>query len=184
MKHPKLALVVLAAAVLFASAACTERSTTDIDDDARPWLTQFTFGNTSINTGDVVTNQDGESANTLVDWVSQSALPNTSLELFITHVWIPTASSMSTRITNGSVTAGFTNGARTANFFRDTEFVQRSTINGVLYDIHRLEGLYLGTSTLTPSTFANVVFTFRVEHLSSAGAVLNASQKTIEIYKR
>lgn len=184
MKLAKFAHAVLAAAVLFGSSACTESSPTDTDTDATPWLTQFTFGNTSINTKEVVTNQDGASADILVDWVNRSELPNTSLELFITHAWIPTASGISTRITNGSVTAGFTSGARTANFFRETSFVQRGTVNGVLYDIHRLEGLYLGAATLTPSTFANVVFTFRVEHLSATGAVLNAANKTIEIYKR
>lgn len=183
MKLLRFALPMLTAAALLGGTACTE-SPSETTDTPRPWTTQFTFGNTFINTASVVTNQDGISANHLVDWVNRSALPNADLRLFVTHVYLPTAEEIDIRVSDLRVSAGWTGGERTPNFARETEYVQRTTLDGQLYEVFRLEGLFPGSPALTPATFANVVFTFQVEYLSSSGAVLNTSDKTIEIYKR
>lgn len=183
MKLPRYALPILTAAALLGGAACNE-SPSETEDTPRPWFTQFTFGNTFINTAAIVTNQDGISADHLVDWVSQSALPNADLRLFVTHVYVPTADEIDTRVSNLSVTAGWTDGSRTPDFARATDYVQRTTHEGQLYDLFKLEGFFSGSRALTPASFANIVYTFQVEHLSYTGAVLNTSNKTIEIYKR
>ena len=181
VKHRR-ALFMLGALLL--SAACSESSPTEPTPAAQPWTVQFLFGSTSINTGDITTNQDGVSANILSDFVMQSALPNVDLELFITHVYVPAAAGFDSRISNVGVSAGYTTGARTPDFFRGGAFVQSSTLSGQLYDVYRLEGLFLGAPALRPTNFANVVFTFRVEYLNASGAVAHSSDKTVEIYKR
>jgi hypothetical protein len=169
---------------LFLLAACSESATETQPPAAEPWTAQFIFGNTSINTRQIVTNQDGVSASILTDYVEQSQLPNADLELFVTHIYIPTANALDTRLSSIGVTAGYTNGSRTGNFYRGGEFVQRATVGGQLYDVFRLEGMFLGSPALRPTNFANVVFAFRVEYLNGAGSVLHSSNKSVEVYKR
>ena len=184
MKHPKYARTALLLAAALTAAACSESSPTETTQPTpQPWNVQFMIGNSSFNTGDVTTNEDGVSADIVSDYVMQSALPNTALEVFITHIYIPTSSVHQTRISNINISVGYMSGARTGNILSDAEFVQQSTIAGQRYDVFRLEGFFNGTPAIFPSNFANVVFTFRVEYLDG-GAVVATSNKMAEIYKR
>lgn len=184
MQLPKLSAAAFAGILLVFSTACDQGSPTETEPTSQPWTVQFTFGNTFINSAPVTTHQDGVSANILTDYVNASALPNTQLEWFTTHAYIPTDGSVNTRISGVRIQAARTDGSSTPNFYRSSEYVQQSRIAGQSYDVYRMDGLYLGSPALTPHNFANVNFTFTVEYLSSTGAVLHSSLKTIEIYKR
>lgn len=184
MTHPKHARAALLLAVALTAAACSESSPTEnTQPTPQPWNVQFMIGNSAFNTGNVTTNEDGVSRDIVSDYVLQAALPNTALEVFTTHIYIPTSSVHQTRISNITITVGYMSGARTGNILNDAEFVQQSTIGGQLYDVFRLEGFFNGTPSIFPSTFANVVFNFRVEYLDN-GSVVSTSNKMAEIYKR
>ena len=184
MKYATYARTVLLLSAALAAGACSESSPTETPQPTpQPWNAQFTIGNSSFNTGEVVTHQDGVSHDIVSDYVLQSALPNTELEVFTTHIYIPTSSTHVSRISNISVTVGYTSGARTPNILDDAEFVQQSTIGGQLYDVFRLGGFFTGSPAIFPSNFANVVFNFRLEYLDG-GTVVSTSSKMAEIYKR
>ena len=183
MTFAKYAGSVLLASVALATGACSESSPTETTQTPQPWTAQFTIGNTSFNTGEVVTNQDGVSHNIVSDYVLQSALPNVELEVFTTHIYVPTSSMHVTRVSNISVTVGYMNGGRTPNILYEAEFVQQSTIGGQLYDVFRMTGFFSGTPAIFRSNFANVVFEFRLEYLED-GVVVSTSEKMAEVYKR
>lgn len=184
MTYAKCARATVVVCAVLAAAACSESSPTESNEASpQPWNEQFTIGNTSFNTGNVVTNQDGVSRDIVSDYVLQSALPNTELEVFTTHIYIPTSSVHTTRLSNISVTVSYTNGMSTPNILEDADYVQQSTIGGQLYDVFRVGGFFRGTPAIFPSNFANVVFTFRLEYLDN-GLIVAASNKMAEIYKR
>ena len=171
------------ALVLAALTACGESSPTGAGH-ARPWEQQFTFGNFSINSAPITTNEDGSSANVLSDFVNASALPNADLELFVVHAYLPAGSGVNSRVSNVSVIAQRTDGSLTPNIVRNVTFLERATVGGQQYGIYRLEGMFLGTPALRPANFANVNFVFTADYLDAEGTVVNSSRKTIEVYKR
>ena len=182
MRHP-LGLLFLAA-LFIPLVGCSEPTPTGPEPVEEPWTRQFIFGNSFINTVVIVTNQDGVSADYLTDYVTEAALPNVDLEVFTTHIYLPVADGMMTRVTDASIIASRTDGSRTPDFLGEAEYVQRSVIGGEAYDVYRLEGIYVGTPALRPSTFANVVFGLTASYTEPSGGVIYSSTKTVEIYKR
>ena len=170
-------------AVVFA-AACTESSSgTGPVNGPTPWNSQFTFGNSSFNTVEVVTFQDGISPTILTDYIPQGSIPNVDLEVFTTHAYLPTAQGINTNISNVSVIVSTTGGS-TGEIYYDADFVQRGTVDGQLYDIYQITGWYQGGASIRPTNFRNVNFRFLVTYSKTTGQVLHTSQRTIEIFKR
>lgn len=152
-------------------------------DGGKPWLVQFTFGNSSINSANVTTNQDGISPTYLADYVLETALPASSLEYFTTHAYFPTEASVVTRVSAIRVEVSQESGSGSGNIYDMGEFVQQSTIAGQLYSVYRLTGHHAG-APISRAQFANVVFEFDLNYEDGQGSVLNTSRRTIEIYKR
>jgi hypothetical protein len=177
-----LALAALAAA----SIACSESGGVEgitgspSNAESKPVL----MGNFAINTGTVVTNQDGTSKNVIDDYVLPAQLPNVNFEVFTIHLYAPVASDVSTTVSNVRVTVGRKDGSRTSNIFQSGEFVQRTTVGGQEYAVYRLNGFYNLQPTLTKANFANVAFEMTLTYENASGATLVDRAVTLSVYQR
>jgi hypothetical protein len=175
------------AAAVFLIAACGADSTGATAPQASataPWSLQLQFGNSAFNTKEVTTISDVASGSALADFVSATVLPNTNLEVYTTHVYVPWDSTYDTRVTNASVIVQRTDGSRTGNVFQESHFVQNSTLDGQTYRVFQVNGFFIGTPAITPTTFTSVAYSFSVEYRNSLGTVVNSSEKSIRITKR
>lgn len=145
-----------------------------------PWVEQFTFGNSRINSVAVVTHQEHVERNYLRDYVLEENIPWADLRVFVTHVYVPTAEELNTQLSGISVVASRTNGTNTGNIYDGGEFVERTTLEGQLYDVYRLEGVFRGDTPIRPGNLDTFVFSFRLEYLDGDD-VLDTSNKVIEI---
>ena len=177
--------LLLAALAAFA-AGCTDGggTTTPTEPTTEPWTVQFTFGSTSINTTDVATTQVSVSADTIVDRVSPGALPVGDLELFVTHIFVPTDQALHTEISGVSFVATRTDGSDTPNFVQGVFYLGRVLRGDQLFDLYRMQGLLLETPAMTAETFARLEVGVTVEHRRGSGTPLDTSRKTIVIEKR
>lgn len=142
------------------------------------------MGNFAINTGTVVTNQDGTSKNAIDDYVLPAQLPNVNFEVFTIHLYAPVANDVSTTVSNVRVTVGRKDGSRTSNIFQSGEFVQRTTVNGQEYAVYRLNGFYNLQPTLTKANFANVAFELTLSYEDESGKPLADRAVTLSVYQR
>lgn len=170
-------------ATLLLAAGCIEDPAT-APDEGDPWTRAFLFGNTAINSVEITTNQDGISADYLSDYVTAAALPDVDMEFFTTYVYLPVTSGLYSQVDNVSITAGRTDGSRTPNFFLSAEYVQYYDSGTETYEVHRLDGIFVGSPVLRPDNFANVVFDFDVDYVDASSSLVHHSSKTVEIYKR
>ena len=143
------------------------------------------MGNSALNTAPIVTFEDGKSKDYLADYVMESALPSANLEVFTTHAYLPWSASADVSVSDVRVVVSRTDGSDTGDVAQDEggEYVERATLDGKTYSVYRLTGFYAGDPPVTPSDFANVTFEMTVTY-EKDGAVVDTSQKTIEIYKR
>ena len=137
------------------------------------------FGNTSINTGDVVTNQDGVSADYLTDYIEASKLPSANFEVFTTHFYLPSTSDIEPSVGSSRVTVSRTDGSSTGDIHQETERVERTTVGGETYTVYRVTGFTTADPPITRSDFANVVFEVSVSYEGGPDAT-----KKVEVYKR
>lgn len=178
-------LVLLVAALAVGSAACSDSSSSassssgSSSSSASPWTKQFTSGNFSINTADVITNQDGVSANILSDYVNASALPSANFEVFTIHFYLPSSESAAPSVSAARVTVGREDGTRTPDIHQSHERVQKATIDGVEYTVFRVTGFTTADPPITAADFANVSFEVDYAYGSESSGT-----KTVEVYKR
>jgi hypothetical protein len=177
-------MVLLAAAMaVSAGTACSDSSTSTSSSGASasstPWTRQFTGGNFSINTGDVVTNQDGVSADILSDYVNASALPSANFEVFTVHFYLPSAESAEPAVSAARVTVGRVDGSRTPDILQKQERVQIATLDGERYTVFRVTGFTAEAPPITAANFANVSF-----EIDYAYGSQKSGTKTVEVYKR
>lgn len=177
VKMRSFAFVLLATAV---AAGCFDLPTDSEPPAPTPWVEQFTFGNSRINSVDVLTHQEHVERNYLRDYVLEEDIPWADLRVFVTHVFAPTAGEVNTRLSGISVVASRTNGTDTGNIYDGGEFVQRTTLEGQLYDVYRLEGVFRGDTPIRPGNLDTFVFSFVLEYLDGDD-VLDTSSKMIEI---
>lgn len=177
--------LLVAALATTGSAACSDStsssstSSSGSSSSATPWTKQFTMGNFSINTGDVVTNQDGVSADILSDYVNASALPSANFEVFTVHVYLPSTESSEPTVSAARVTVGREDGTRTPNILQKQERVQVATVDGERYTVFRVTGFTVADPPITAADFANVSF-----ELDYAYGSQKSGTKTVEVYKR
>jgi hypothetical protein len=141
------------------------------------------MGNFAINTGTVVTNQDGTSMNIIDDYVLPAQLPNVNFEVFTIHLYAPVADDVSTAVDNVTIRVRRTDGTRTNDIFQEGHFVTRTTVNGQQYAVYQLNGFYNGTA-ITKANFANVTFDLRLSYEDEDGANLADRDVTLSVYQR
>lgn len=148
-----------------------------------PWREQFLMGNTSVNSANIVTNQDGVSLTIIDDYVLESALPTSELEFFSLHVYFPVDDSVVTEVSSANAQVTATDGRSSGDIFLQGDSLQRTQLGDTLYSTFRLTARDT-TLYLTRSEFANVGFTFDVAYQDDSGAVLNTTRRTAGFYKR
>ena len=141
------------------------------------------MGNFAINTGTVVTNQDGVSTNLIDDYVLPSQLPNVAFEVFTIHLYAPVADDVATTVDNVTIRVQRTDGTRTNNIFQEGHFVTRATVNGQQYAVYQLNGFYSGAA-ITKANFANVTFDLRLSYEDKDGVNLTDRDVTLSVYQR
>ena len=166
---------------LLIAGACGESAPFDpgVGGDGRPWEQQFTFGNFSINTGEIATRQDGVSPAYVSDYVPELELPSSDYEVFTVHAYLPYSATVEPVLATVGVRVGTTDGGRTADIYRSSEFVERYAG----FAVFRLTGLTVAAPPITRDRFAHVVFEMSVEYRED-GDVATKVERTIEIYKR
>ena len=184
---------ILACCMLSLLAACGTGTDDDSDGDptpsnvnAQPWKTPILMGNFSINSGDVVTNEDGVSVDYLADYVNASSLPQVEFEYLTINAYVPTTDDFSTTVTGVNVQMHDTSNSSSGNIYYDegSEFVGQQTLGGTLYSIYRVAALYDGSrGPFTPSNFANIVFTLQISYKSGDVQAGSRTSK-LEVYKR
>lgn len=179
-------VVLFAALTAVSSVACSDSSKSSSSSSsgsssssATPWTRQFVIGNFSINTGDVVTNEDGVSADIISDYVNASALPSANFEVFTLHFYLPSSETAEPTVSAARVTVGREDGTRTPNIFQSQERVETATIDGKQYTVFRVTGFTVATPPITASDFANV--SFEVDYTYGAA---KSGTKQAEVYKR
>ncbi len=192
MKRRNSLLVTLFFGLLFA-AACGETTTdtSDWEDDTSsstsggsPWTRQFYLGHPSINSGLVLTSQDGVSDSIVNNYVYEADLPQVDMTGYSVQAWLPVSSGYDTRISNVTVEVRRADGSSTGDIYHSHRYERRDDLEGDPYDVHLLFGMDGGSPPIRPETFTNVNFKFTAEWLDANGSVVHSSRKTIEIYKR
>jgi hypothetical protein len=153
-----------------------------------PWTTTVMMGNFTLNSGDVMTTQDGVSVNYLTDYVNEAAFPNVNFEYLTLNAYIPTTDAHSITVTVTGVEMHNEAGQSTGNIYYSTgsAALPNVTINGQRYAVFRLAGVYNGSGalgTVTRSNFANIVYTFQARY-SSNGQQVATRTVNLEVYKR
>ena len=167
-----------------ALAGCSESSTEPGDSGSVVHEKAVLMGNFQINSVPVVTNQDGTSKNIIDDYVLPSQLPNVDLELFTMHLYAPVDADVSTTVSNVRVYVGRTDGSRTGDIYLSGQFLQRTTVNGQLYSVYQLNGIYRAPPTLRKTNFANVTFEMTLSYEDAQGKPLTDRAITLSVYQR
>ncbi|RYY10018.1 MAG: hypothetical protein EOO04_37540, partial [Chitinophagaceae bacterium] len=131
-------VLLLAASFICALSSCKKDKPEpeDKDEDSKPWLTTILMGNFTINSVDVVTNEDGKSTNMLSDYVNTSALPAANFEYLTMNMYIPTSSNHGVTVRNINVKMTSMGSVTTTNLYHhenskfQDDFV---TLDGQLY---------------------------------------------------
>jgi hypothetical protein len=179
--------LLLASFLLLPLAACSDGGSdseaAESGAESQPWKRQFTLGNFAINSGPIVTNEDGVSADYMADYVKVTALPSANFEYFSVNANLPSTSAIETRLSDFVVTVGRTDGTRTANIYKGGEFLETTDMGDGPYSVYRLDGFTVASPAITPGTFANVVFEFTVTYRKD-GEALHTARRKIEVFKR
>lgn len=148
-----------------------------------PWFTTISMGNFTINSANVVTNQDGVSIDYIADYVYAGALPAADFRFFSINAYVPTEEGYSINIDPGT-TVIMTNESlqSTGNLFDEVSFVQRVELGGQLYSVFHFEAYY-DSNGITPATFANIVFTIPISYYADGKKKGDRTVK-LEVYKR
>jgi len=175
----------LALLLAFGNSLGCETSTDEVDTSSAvsPWTKQFTFGNFTINSGDVLSNQDGVSQSYCEDYVYESALPKVDLEYFTINVYLPTSPGTTIAIDSVITRLARIDGSRTDNITKENKYLARVTLDGDDYAVFRLAGVTVAPPAVTPATFANITFAFTGTYQRD-GQVVSTFTKTASIYKR
>jgi hypothetical protein len=177
---------VLALLLLAVVPSCTETSNGSAPSgstEERPWERPFVSGNFAINTGEVLTNEDGVSASRINDYVLESALPGANFEVFTVHAYLPSTAEIEPTVTAARVTVARVDGSSTGDIHQGHERVERTTLGGETYTVFRVTGFTVAEPPITRATFANVVFELDVRY-EDDGRTADSGTKTVEIYKR
>jgi hypothetical protein len=184
MRHIRHLLI--AALVSTGTAACSDSSTSSSSSsgsssaaDAQPWTRPFIVGNFAVNTADVVTFEDGSSADIVSDYVNASGLPSANLEVFSINFYLPSSESAEPSVSAARVFVAREDASRTPDIYKGHERVQNATIDGKRYTVFRVTGMTVADPPITSSDFANVSF-----EIDYAYGSAKSGSKTAEIYKR
>lgn len=179
----------MATIVVLISTSCTKEEVPDIEPEPQtePWDVQISFGNSSINSKPIVTNQDGWSNNYFADYVNISELPNSDFEFYTIHVYIPSNTDKYTSgITSAKAEVHCTNAK--SNLTGDLDFVKTEYLNmsGTEQQYAMFSLTVRDTErTANKNNFMNIVFSFnRVYKNKTTEAELYSEGYHIEIYKR
>lgn len=110
----------------------------------------------------------------------EANIPWADLQVIVTHVYAPRAEELNTRLSGISVVASRTSGTDTGNIYDGGEFVRRTALEGQLYDVYRLDGVFRGSTSIRSGNLDTFVFSFVFEYLDG-DEVLDTSGKVIEI---
>jgi len=182
-------VLLLAASFIIALSSCKKDKPEpeDKDEDGKPWLTTILMGNFTINSADVVTNEDGKSTNMLSDYVNTSALPAANFEYLTMNMYIPTTSYHTVTVRNINVKMTNMGAVTTTNLYHDsTDFLEDFvTLDGQLYAVLKVVALYdHAAGAFNRNTFANFVITATIEYEKEEDKVDGSRQVTLEVYKR
>ena len=104
----------LVSTIAFAAVlGCTESTGTG-DERSFAETKPVLMGNFAINTGTVVTNQDGTSMNIIDDYVLPAQLPAVNFEVFTIHLYAPVGNDVTTSVDNVTIRVRRTDRTRTA----------------------------------------------------------------------
>lgn len=180
----RLISIFLGALAVTTTAACSDSSTSGASssrgaNDAQPWTKPFVAGKFSINTANVVTYEDGSSADMVSDFVMSDKLPSANFEVFTIHFFLPSSESAEPTVSKARVTVGREDASRTPDIYQSHDRVQVTTVDGQRYTVFRVTGFTVADPPITPGEFANV--SFEVDY---AYGSQKSGTKTAEIYKR
>lgn len=158
----------------------------DAPPSSKPWTEDFVFGNFTVNSVGVTTNQDGVSATYQADYVNASDLPGADFGVLTINIYIPTEEEYSTILYNISAVISLESGESTANLF-DSEassFVNQTYLGDQLYSVYQLAAVYpAGGTVINASNFANIVFQMQADYEEGEN-VKGTRSIGVEVYKR
>ena len=152
---------------------------------SKPWNEDFTFGNFTVNSVNVVTNFDGYSANYQADYVFENALPTADWGILTMNIYVPTEEGYFTTLTDVSAVITLESGAQTGNLFSSeySSFLQQTTLGSQLYSVYQIYAVYpAGGTIINASNFANIVFSMSAEYEKNNSVVATKSIG-VEVFK-
>ena len=182
-------VLLLAASFICALSSCKKDKPEpeDKDEDSKPWLTTILMGNFTINSVDVVTNEDGKSTNMLSDYVNTSALPAANFEYLTMNMYIPTTDYHTVTVRNINVKMTNMASVTTVNLYHEnTDFLDDFvTLDGQLYAVLNVVALYdHAAGAFNRNTFRNFVLSATIDYEKEEDKVDGSRQVTLEVYKR
>lgn len=173
------------ALLLLALASFTACESEESKPASRPWIEDFTFGNFTVNSVNVVTNFDGYSSTYQADYVLENALPSADWGILTMNIYVPTEDGFFTTLTDVSAVITLESGAQTGNLFSSeySSFLQQITLGSQLYSVYEIYAVYpAGGTVINASNFANIVFSMNAEYEKN-GSVVATKSIGVEVFK-
>ncbi len=162
MNKLKTVLMILVAVVVFSSCETEEGAPA-----SQPWTEDFTFGNFTVNSVNVLTSQDGYSSTYQADNVLTANLPATDFGILTIQIYVPTDEGFTTSLSNISAAITLESGSGTSNLYSSeySGFLQQVTLGDQLYSVYEIYAVYpAGGTVITRDNFANIVFSMSASY--------------------
>jgi len=182
INHTKTATLLL---LVVAMAAFTSCEPEESKPASRPWTEDFTFGNFTVNSVDVVTNFDGSSPDYQADYVLENALPTADWGILTMNIYVPTDEGYFTSLSDISAVITLENNTQTVNIYSSeySSYLQQVTLGSQLYSVYEIYAVYpAGGTVINASNFANIVFSMTAEYEKNESIVATRSIG-VEVFK-